>query len=174
MTDITENSRMETAPPGAPLSVGSQDPQRTACPRGDGGEHGGAGGGTCSCCSSLMLLSHWASMSRIWFSCFCCCCSRSAFCLFSSCWENCNREQARSLPQGDAPRGQSVHRQCPAPLRQGPCAKSSQPRLQGAHRLAGTLRRARTVCGGGRNHRSPGSPTPCARAPWVTCEWGSQ
>lgn len=50
---------------------------------------------TCSCCSSLMLLSHWATMSRIWFSCFCCCCSLSAFCLFSSCWENCRE---RRLP----------------------------------------------------------------------------
>lgn len=57
----------------------------------------GRQGGTCSCCSSLMLLSHCASMSRIWFSCFCCCCSRSDFCLFSSCWENCTRE--RWLPQ---------------------------------------------------------------------------
>lgn len=49
-------------------------------------------------------------------------------------------ENKRGPSSGRRPlRGQSVHRQCPAPLRQGPCAKSSQPRLQGAHRLAGTL-----------------------------------
>lgn len=136
VTNITENSRMETAPPRAPLSVGS--PQRAARPRGDGGEHGGAGGGTCSCCSSLMLLSHWANMSRIWFSCFCCCCSRSAFCLFSSCWENCNREQVKSLPQ-EMPRGARMYTGTVSCATQaGPPVRSPpSPRLQGAHRRAG-------------------------------------
>lgn len=43
------------------------------------------GTGTCSCWSSFVLLSHWACMSFICVSCFCCWCSRSAFCLFSSC-----------------------------------------------------------------------------------------
>lgn len=46
---------------------------------------------TCNCWSSFMLLSHWAAISFTWISCFCCCCSRSAFCLFSSCWPNCNK-----------------------------------------------------------------------------------
>lgn len=71
--------------------------------------------GTCSCCSSPMLLSHWANMSRIWFSCFCCCCSRSDFCLFSSCWENCNGGER--VPQGPglgwAGLGALLSRPCP-------------------------------------------------------------
>lgn len=47
---------------------------------------------TWSCCSSLALLSHWACISSNCWSCFCCCCSLSAFCLLSSCWENCREE----------------------------------------------------------------------------------
>ena len=54
VTNITENSRMETAPPGAPLSVGS--PQTAARPRGDGGSTAGQGAvpaaaAAHSCCS---------------------------------------------------------------------------------------------------------------------------
>lgn len=78
-------------------------------------------------------------------------------------------------PSGDAPRGQDVHRH--SVLRhsgRAPCAKSSQPPPSRSPQTGGTLRRARTVCGGGRKHRTPGSPTPCARATWVTREWGSQ
>lgn len=52
---------------------------------------------TCSCCSSLMLLSHWPIISLIWFSCFCCWCSLSAFCRFSSCTENWSATQGVSF-----------------------------------------------------------------------------
>lgn len=47
---------------------------------------------TCSCCSSRMLASHWSCRSLIWFSCFCCWCSRSFFCLFSSWAANWRRD----------------------------------------------------------------------------------
>ena len=55
---------------------------------------------TCSCCSSLMLLSHSPTLSLIWFSCFCCWWSLSAFCRFSSCWENYNETKNEVLNNG--------------------------------------------------------------------------
>ncbi len=55
---------------------------------------------TCSCCSSLVFPSHSLVFALCWFSCFCCWCNRSAFCLFSSCLENWPAETQRHQ-QGD-------------------------------------------------------------------------
>ncbi len=64
---------------------------------------------TCSCCSSLVFPSHSLVFVFIWFSCFCCWCNRSAFCLLSSCLENWPPERHRER-WGSLRGGQDTYR----------------------------------------------------------------
>ena len=179
MTNITEN-RMETVPPRTPVCRVPRPPQRAVCPRGDGGKHVGQGAVPAaavahSCCSRTGPPCP-ASGSHVSAAAAAALPSASSLPAGRTATEN-----RRGPPSGRHPlRDQCVHR--PSILHhsgRAPCLKSSpraetSPCLQGAHRLAGTLRRARTVCGVSRTHGSPGPPPPCARATWVTCEWGSR
>ena len=118
VTNITENSRMETAPPGAPLSVGC--PQTAARPRGDGGARRGRGRYL-----QLLQLTHVAltlgqhvpHLVLVFLLLLQPLCLLPLFFLLGEL----QPKTSEVAPSGRRPEGPGcTQAQCPAPLRQGP------------------------------------------------------